>query len=72
MEKDQGTELRSQGRSQREIADIIYVGIGTVNRDLTYLSKQAQVNLKIHVQQKLPEQYQKLAKDRLEHCELRF
>ena len=35
-------ELSSQGRSQREIADIIHVGIGTVNRDLAYLSKQAQ------------------------------
>jgi transposase len=33
-------ELSSQGRSQREIADIIHVVIGTVNRDLAYLNKQ--------------------------------
>jgi hypothetical protein len=52
-------ELSSQGHSQREIADIIHVGIGTVNRDLAYLSQQAQDNLKIHIQEKLPEQYQK-------------
>jgi hypothetical protein len=52
-------ELSSQGHSQREIANFIHVGIGTVNRDLTYLSTQAQDNLKTHVQQRLPEQYQK-------------
>jgi orotate phosphoribosyltransferase-like protein len=52
-------ELSSQGHSQREIADIIHVGIGTVNRDLAYLNKQAQDNLKTHIQEKLPEQYQK-------------
>jgi len=52
-------ELSSQGRSQREIADIIHIGIGTVNRDLSYLNKQAQDNLKTHIQQRLPEQYQK-------------
>src|ERR671910_2831321 len=52
-------ELSSQGRSQREIADTIHVGIGTVNRDLAYLNKQAQDNLKSHVQERLPEQYQK-------------
>src|SRR5215211_3534123 len=52
-------ELSSQGRSQREIADTIHVGIGTVNRDLAYLNKQAQDNLKTHIQERLPEQYQK-------------
>jgi transcriptional regulator len=52
-------ELSSQGRSQREIADIIHVGIGTVNRDLAYLSKQAQESLKTHIQERLLEEYQK-------------
>jgi transcriptional regulator len=52
-------ELSSQGRSQREIADIIHVGVGTVNRDLTYLSKEAQDNMRTHIQETLPEQYQK-------------
>jgi Trp operon repressor len=50
-------ELSSQGHSQREIADTIHVGIGTVNRDLAYLNKQAQDNLKTYIQARLPEQY---------------
>ena len=52
-------ELSSQGHSQREIADIVHVGIGTINRDTTYLRNEAQENLKTHIQQKLPEEYQK-------------
>ena len=36
-----------------------HVCIGTVNRDLSYLSQQAQDNLRTHIQQRLPEQYQK-------------
>jgi transcriptional regulator len=52
-------ELSNQGRSQREIADIIHVGIGTVNRDLAYLSKQDQESLKTHIQERLLEEYQK-------------
>ena len=51
-------ELSSQGHSQREIADIVHVGIGTINRDTTYLRNQAQENLKMHIQDKLPEEYQ--------------
>jgi hypothetical protein len=52
-------ELSSQGRTEREIAQILKVGTGTVHRDAVYLNKQAQDNLKIHVQVRLPEQYQK-------------
>jgi hypothetical protein len=52
-------ELSSQGHSQREIADIVHVGIGTINRDTTFLRNQAQENLKVHIQDKLPEEYQK-------------
>ena len=51
-------ELSSQGHSQREIADTIHVGIGTINRDMTYLRNEAQENLKSHIQDKLPEEYQ--------------
>ena len=51
-------ELSSQGHSQREIADTIHVGIGTINRDMGYLRNLAQENLKTHIQQKLPEEYQ--------------
>ena len=35
------------------------VGISTINRDAIYLRQQAQENLKIHVQQKLPVEYQR-------------
>ena len=35
------------------------VGISTINRDAIFLRQQAQENLKIHVQQKLPEEYQR-------------
>ena len=51
-------ELSSQGHSQREIADTIHVGIGTVNRDVAYLRNEAHENLKNHLQDKLPEEYQ--------------
>jgi hypothetical protein len=51
-------ELSSQGHSQREIADTIHVGIGTINRDMTYLRNEAQENLKTHIQDKIPEEYQ--------------
>ena len=51
-------ELSSQGHSQREIADTIHVGIGTINRDIAYLRSEAQENLKTHIQDKLPEEYQ--------------
>src|SRR5215216_6723987 len=52
-------ELSSQGRTEREIAQILKVGTGTVHRDIVYLNKQAQDNLKTHIQERLPEQYQK-------------
>ena len=44
-------ELSSQGHSQREIADTIHVGIGIINRDMTYLRNEAQENLKTHPRQ---------------------
>jgi hypothetical protein len=52
-------ELSSQGRTEREIATISKVGPATVGRDLAYLRKQSQENLKSHIQERLPEQYQK-------------
>ncbi|MGA7543207.1 MAG: hypothetical protein WBW34_09120 [Nitrososphaeraceae archaeon] len=52
-------ELTSQGRTEREVAQILSVGTGTVHRDVAYLRKLAQDNLRFHVQERLPEQYQK-------------
>jgi transposase len=51
-------ELSSQGHNQSEIAKIMQVGISTINRDPIYL-QQAQENLKTHIQQELPEEYQR-------------
>jgi hypothetical protein len=51
-------ELSSQGHTQRDIAQILHVSIGIVNNDLTYLRNQAQENLKTHINERLPEQYQ--------------
>jgi hypothetical protein len=35
------------------------VGVSTINRDSIYLRQQAHENLKTHIQQKLPEEYQR-------------
>jgi hypothetical protein len=50
-------ELISQGRTEREVAQILKVGNGTVHRDIAYLNKQARDNLKSHIQERLPAQY---------------
>jgi hypothetical protein len=52
-------ELSSQGRTEREIATMLQVGKTTVDRDLVYLRRQSQENLRFHIQERLPEQYQK-------------
>ena len=49
----------SQGRTEREVAQILSVGNGTIHRDVAYLRKQAQDNLRFHVQERLPAQYLK-------------
>jgi DNA-directed RNA polymerase specialized sigma24 family protein len=52
-------ELSSQGNSQPEISRTLQISLGTVNKDLSYLRQQAQENLQRHIQQKLPEEYQR-------------
>jgi transposase len=52
-------ELSSQGHSQREIAQILQVSNGTVNRDLSHLRQQAKSNIKRYVDERLPEEYEK-------------
>jgi transposase len=47
-------ELSSQGHSQREIAQILKVSNGTVNRDLSILRQQAKENIKKYIDQRLP------------------
>ena len=57
--RDKVQELSSQGNSQREIAKILQVGIGTINRDLTYLRQQAKYNIRRYINERLPEEYEK-------------
>ena len=52
-------ELSSQGYSQIEIATNLQMDKSIISRDLAYLRQQAQDNLKMHIQDKLPEEYQK-------------
>jgi hypothetical protein len=56
---DKVQELSSQGNSQREISKILQVGIGTVNRDLSYLRQQAKENIRKYIDERLPEEYEK-------------
>jgi hypothetical protein len=51
-------ELSSQGYSQIEIATNLRMDKSVISRDLAYLRQQAQDNLKMHIQDKLPEEYQ--------------
>jgi hypothetical protein len=52
-------ELDSQGHSQPEIAKILQVSIGTVNRDLSVLRQQAKEKIRKYIDQRLPEEYEK-------------
>jgi IS30 family transposase len=52
-------ELSSQGHSQREIAQMLQVSNGTVNKDLFILREQAKENIKKYVDERLPEEYEK-------------
>ncbi|CAN5240399.1 hypothetical protein BH18THE2_BH18THE2_41470 [soil metagenome] len=51
-------ELSSQGNTQSDIAKTLHVGEATISRDISYIRQQAQKNLKSHIQDKLPEEYQ--------------
>jgi hypothetical protein len=57
--RSQVLELSSQGQTERQIATVLQVGKTTVHKDLAYLSCQAKENLRTHIQDKLPEEYQK-------------
>jgi hypothetical protein len=53
-------EYHSQGYSMTEITNMLHVkNVSTISRDLEYLREKAQENLKTHIQQKLPEEFQR-------------
>ena len=51
-------ELSSQGNTQSDIAKTLHVGEATVSRDISSLRQQARLNLRTHINDKLPEEYQ--------------
>jgi hypothetical protein len=52
-------ERQIQWHSQPEMASILQVSIGTVNRDLSYLRQQAKYNIRRYIDERLPEEYEK-------------
>jgi hypothetical protein len=57
--RDKVQESSSQGKSQREIAQILKASNGTVNRDLSILRQQAKENIRKYIDERLPEEYEK-------------
>jgi hypothetical protein len=57
--RDKVQELWTKGYSQREISQVLQVGLGTVNRDISYLRNQAKTNIKRYIDARLPEEYKK-------------
>jgi hypothetical protein len=51
-------ELSSQGYGQIEIAKNLQMDKSGISRDIVHLRQQAQDNLKMHIQDKIPEEYQ--------------
>jgi hypothetical protein len=38
---------------------VLQVGVATVNRDISYLRNEAKTNIKIYIDERLPEEYEK-------------
>ncbi|MFL6392502.1 MAG: hypothetical protein ACJ71E_10715, partial [Nitrososphaeraceae archaeon] len=47
--RDKVQELCSKGYSQREISQILQVGLATVNKDISYLRDQAKTNINRYI-----------------------
>jgi Trp operon repressor len=47
--RDKVQELCSKGYNQRQISQVLQVGLGTVNRDISYLRSQAKTNIKKYI-----------------------
>ena len=52
-------ELLVRGHNSYEISDALQISQSTIFRDIEYLKKEAQQNLKTHIQDKLPQEYQR-------------
>jgi predicted transcriptional regulator len=52
-------QLLVRGYSQWDVAEELQIDQSTVSRDIQYLRQNAQANLQKHIQQKLPDEYQR-------------
>ena len=52
-------QLLVRGYSQWDIADELQIDQSTVSRDIQCIRQEAQENLKSHIQNKLPEEYER-------------
>jgi hypothetical protein len=52
-------QLLVRGYSQWDVAEELQIDQSTVSRDVHYLRQNAQANLQKHIQQQLPEEYQR-------------
>jgi Trp operon repressor len=57
--RDKVQELCSKGYSQREISEVLQIGLAAVNRDISHLRNQAKTNIKKYIDERLPEEYEK-------------
>ena len=57
--RDKVQQLLVRGYSQWDVAKELQIDQSTVSRDIQYLRHRAQENLQKHIQQKLPEEYQR-------------
>jgi hypothetical protein len=51
--------LDQRVQPKREISQVLQIGLGTVNRDISYLRNQAKTNIKRYIDARLPEEYKK-------------
>ena len=51
-------ELSSEGRNQHQIASILQIGLGTVNRDIHYLKRLAKANISKYINETLRLEYE--------------
>jgi hypothetical protein len=52
-------ELSSKGYSEREVGEILKVSVSAVHRDLVFIRRQAKENLQKHIDERIPEEYEK-------------
>ena len=48
-----------QGQNQYDIAEVLQISQPTISRDVQYLRSKAREDIKLHINEKLPEEYQR-------------